>query len=476
MRRVICAIPYTSIIEQNAQEYRKVLGAGNVLEHHSSFDFGESDDPEDIGYRLRLAAENWDAPIVVTTNVQLFESLYASKTSQCRKLHNIANSVILLDEAQMIPLKYLKPCVKALSELVDNYSCTVVLCTATQPCLDGFFANEDHKVQEIAADSVALAQAFSRVRYRSDGVVSDDELVRALLDEHQALCIVNSRKQARVLFDKLAEAGADGVFHLTTMMHSCHRKKKLEEINSLLDNGSRCIVVTTCLVEAGVDLDFPVVYRAVSGVDSLVQAGGRCNRNGERDRDDSIVHVFSPADKYGVPSEVKQRVAVAQGVMPSLLEASDEPLEMESSVPAYFNRLYKAKGGSELDAKGIVPRMSELNPQASPRDGSPICVFPFSDVGADFELIEEGSFPLVIPWEKNEDAIERARRGLLTRKDQRLLSRYTVSIYLNDLKALDEAGVIEPLSANTYVLLDEGSYRDDVGLDIAGEGGDALFC
>ena len=476
MRRVICAIPYTSIIEQNAQEYRKVLGAENVLEHHSSFDYGESDDPKNLGYRLRLAAENWDAPVVVTTNVQLFESLYASKTSRCRKLHNIANSVILLDEAQMIPVKYLKPCVKALSELVNNYGCSVVLCTATQPCLDGFFAGEGHEVQEIAANPAALAKTLSRVRYQSDGAVADDSLAQSLLGQHQALCIVNSRKQARALYDMLAERNEDGVFHLTTMMHPLHRQEKIAEIKALLDADQRCIVVATCLVEAGVDFDFPVVYRAVSGVDSLVQAGGRCNREGKREKDDSIVHVFTPADDYVVPAEVEQRAAVAQSIMPSLLSVSDGYLEVEDAVSAYFNRLYKAKGERELDAKNVVPRMSQLDPRRAPRDGSPICIFPFSDVGNDFKLIEEGSFPLVIPCEENEGAIERARSGLLTRGDQRLLSRYTVSIYLNDLKALDEAGAIESLSASTYVLLDRRSYRNDVGLDIAREGGDALFC
>lgn len=260
------------------------------------------------------------------------------------------------------------------------------------------------------------------------------------------------------------------------MMHPLHRQKKIAEIKALLDADQRCIVVATCLVEAGVDFDFPVVYRAVSGVDSLVQAGGRCNREGKREKDGSIVHVFTPADHYAVPAEVEQRAAVAQSVMPSLLSVSDGYLEVEDAVPAYFNRLYKAKGERELDAKSIVPRMSQLDPRRSPRDGSPICVFPFSDVGSDFKLIEEGSFPLVIPCEENEEAVERARSGLLTRGDQRLLSRYTVSIYLNDLKALDEAGAIEPLSASTYVLLDRQSYRDDVGLDIAREGGDAIFC
>ena len=232
----------------------------------------------------------------------------------------------------MIPVKYLKPCVKALSELVNNYGCSVVLCTATQPCLDGFFAEEGHEVREIAANHAALATALSRVRYQSDGAVADDALAQSLLGQHQALCIVNSRKQARALHDKLAEQSKDGLFHLTTMMHPLHRQKKIAEIKALLDAGQRCVVVATCLVEAGVDFDFPVVYRAVSGVDSLVQAGGRCNREGKREKGASIVHVFTPADHYVVPAEVEQRAAVAQSVMPSLLSASDSCLEVEDAV------------------------------------------------------------------------------------------------------------------------------------------------
>lgn len=469
VRRVICAIPYTSIIEQNANVYREILGRENVLEHHSSFDFDDSDDPKGSCCRMRLAAENWDAPVVVTTNVQLFESLFASKTSRCRKLHNITNSVILLDEAQMIPARFLLPCVKALSELVKNYGCTVVLCTATQPCLEGYFRNEGLNVEEIARAPVALSRSLARVQYQSDGRLSDEQLASALLEHNQALCIVNSREQARFLFERLAAVGADGVYHLTTMMHSVHRKYILAEITRRLTQGERCIVVATCLVEAGVDLDFPVVYRAIAGVDSLVQAAGRCNREGKRSMRDSIVHLFTPAELYNVPSEVAQRSAVAQSVLPDLLRASDELLDVESAVPVYFKRLYRAKGKDELDAKGIVPRLSENR-----REGS-IAIFPFNDVGSDFKLIEEGSFPLVIPCEDNEAVVERVRCGLLSRSDWRTLSRYSVSLYSGDVRALDASGAIASLTSDTYILLDAGFYRDDVGLDIARAGGDALF-
>ena len=323
-RRIIFAIPYTSIIEQNAQVYREVFGDENVLEHHSSVDFDDSDDPTSVHYRMRLAAENWDAPLVVTTNVQLFETLYASKPSRCRKLHNIANSVIVLDEAQMLPLRYLKPCIKALSELVKNYGCTVVLCSATQPCLDDYFANEGLQVKEIVSNPQKLSEALSRVRYKSEGRLSDDEISERLATHKQALCIVNSRKQARVLYEKLAELlGSDAVYHLTTMMHSVHRRRILANVEDRLNKGAPCILVATSLVEAGVDIDFPSVYRALAGVDSLVQAAGRCNRAGRRDPAKSIVHLFIPADSYAIPSETVQRSVVAQSVLPQLSSSSD---------------------------------------------------------------------------------------------------------------------------------------------------------
>ena len=470
MRRVVCAIPYTSIIEQNAAVYREVLGENNVLEHHSSLDCSDSGDPGSLSSKMRLAAENWDAPVVVTTNVQLFESLFASRPSRCRKLHNLADSVILLDEAQMMPTRFLLPCVKALAELVRNYGCSVVLCTATQPCLDRFFAAEGFAVDEISSDPQALSSALARVTYRRAGSLADAQIVDELLGHDQALCIVNSRKQARCLFDGLKEAGpGEGIYHLTTAMHSVHRRQVLGSIAQRLSQGRRCIVVATCLVEAGVDLDFPVVYRAVAGVDSLVQAAGRCNREGRRPACDSEVRLFVPADPYNVPSDVAQRAQVAQSVLPGLSSASAEPLDVESLVPSYFERLYSAQSEVCLDGKDVVRRMS----QGSLQDG--IAVFPFENVGRDFKLIEEGSIPLVIPCEQTEGILERARYGALSRADWRTLSRYSVSLYSSDVWALDDAGVVEPLSSDAYVLLDDAFYRDDIGLDIARAGGDALF-
>ena len=270
-RRVVYAVPYTSIIEQNARVFRDVLGERSVLEHHANFDFDFDEEVEsyksgDAKTALRRASENWDARIVVTTNVQFFESLYANRTSRCRKLHNIANSVIVLDEAQMVPTKQLLPCLRALIELVANYGCSVVLCTATQPAFNGMLGRKGFAVREIAPAPSELFKKLKRVSYRFDGVLGDDDLAARLADRDQSLCIVNSRKQARRLHELL---DGEGSYHLTTLMHPVHRERVLNEIRQRLREGRTCRVVATSLIEAGVDVDFPVVYRALAGVDSM---------------------------------------------------------------------------------------------------------------------------------------------------------------------------------------------------------------
>lgn len=280
LSRVIYAIPFTSIIEQNAKIFQDILGRDEVLEHHCNFK--ESDDLEDVAYNSRrgLATENWDAPVVVTTNVQFFESLFHNKPSRCRKLHNIARSVIILDEAQAIPTEYMEPCLAALRELVEHYGCTIVLCTATQPALDdkSSLRMALPKIEEIVDDSKHLYEALQRTTVSFVGKLTDDELAVRLEEENQVLSIVSTKPQARALFELLQ--GHDGVFHLSTNMYPQHRRRVLDEIRTRLKQNKTCRVISTSLVEAGVDLDFPVVYRAMAGLDSIAQAAGRCNREG----------------------------------------------------------------------------------------------------------------------------------------------------------------------------------------------------
>lgn len=295
--RIIVAIPFTSIIEQTADVLRSVFGEDAVLEHHSNLD------PEKETVKSRLATENWDAPIIVTTNVQLFQSLFAAKSSSCRKLHNIVGSVIILDEAQTLPPDYLKPILSVMEGLVDYFKTSIVLCTATQPALEGHIGSmqrgseggfegiEKNKVREIMTDA-SLSEKMSRTNVSYIGTIDEwSNLAEKLIEHDQVLCIVNTRKDCRELHSLMPE----GTIHLSALMCGEHRSKVIADIKNKLKNNEAVRVVSTQLVEAGVDIDFPVVYRATAGLDSIAQAAGRCNREGLRDKGE--VYVFSPVKK-----------------------------------------------------------------------------------------------------------------------------------------------------------------------------------
>lgn len=480
MRRVIVAEPYTSIIEQNAQVYRETLGQDRVLEHHSNHEFGDDDDPQ--ARTMRLASENWDVPMVVTTNVQLFESLFASSTSRARKLHNIARSVIVLDEAQMLPIKYLAPCIRALVELVRNYGCSVVLCTATQPSLNRHFEEWGLPVREIVRDEKALSQALRRVAYQDVGRITDAELAAKLSEHCQVLCIVNSRKHARNLYRDVAGLCGDGsTFHLTTLMYPAHRQCVLAAVRRCLQKGRPCRVVATSLVEAGVDLDFPAVFRALAGLDSIVQAGGRCNREGKNPSSESIVRIFEPLSDegdggaYRIPSEIMNCIGV---VRPLLENDGVATLDSLETIQAYYDRLYRYRGDrdrnhSALDEKDIVGRMSKAVPQKTDR-GRALLSYPFAKVGADFKLIESPTCDIVVPSDKVGEEIDALRAGHATRRDMRRLGRHTVHVYEDDLKRLNDVGALTCIEAGLYVLDDRALYDEKLGLNTAASGGNAV--
>ncbi len=469
--RVICVEPYTSIIEQNAAVYREVFGEGQVLEHHCNYDF-ESDrgDGELNPNPMRLATENWDVPIVVTTNVQLFESLYACKTSRCRKLHNIARSIIVLDEAQMIPTRYLLPCVKVLAELVKHYGCTVVLCTATQPALNDYFVREGLTVHEIASHPSTLVKSLSRVCYSSLGRISDEELADCIKQQRQSLCIVNSRRQARVLFDLLSESMSDTegtLFHLSTLMYPRHRLKVIASIRDRVRSGLPCTVVSTSLVEAGVDLDFGTVFRALTGIDSIVQAAGRCNREMRRSPNESFVYLFSPEVNYAIPVEIMQRSEVACGVIPELRNVGDlMALDSLEVVEAFFGSLYAFKS---LDDKEIVKQLSNYG-----RFGS-VPSIPFAHIASQFRLVENEVFTVIVPTSENSEDISRLMEGRASRATMRRLCRYGVNVYRTDRDALYRTGVIEQVDKDLYVLTDESRYEIRTGLDLVAGGGEGVF-
>ncbi len=386
MKRIIYVIPYTSIIEQNAKVFADLLGEQNVLEHHASFDFTDGED--NLGNKRKLAAENWDMPLIVTTNVQFFESLFANKSSRCRKLHNIANSVIILDEAQMLPTEFLTPCVMALSELVHNYSSSVVLCSATQPALGDYFPKRIIP-REICDGIGDLNESFRRTRVVIRGPLSDEVLSQELAASKQSLCIVNTRKHALELFELIRDEGS---FHLSTLMCPAHRNEILKDVRTRLKDGLPCRVVSTRLIEAGVDVDFPVVYRSVCGLDSIVQSAGRCNREGRlRDAQGNPtlgeVHVFEPEQAHAnrQPAAFRRPIGVARDVMRRY-----EDILSPEAISSYFTLLYELEGKVGLDKHDIFERLEK---------GIDGFSFEFEDIAKDFKLIEDNTRAIIIPYD-----------------------------------------------------------------------------
>ena len=413
--RVIYVIPFTSIIEQTARVFRDALGpelAGHVIEHHSAFReeealramelrHGTSGDESSLqaGERMRMATENWDAPIVVTTSVQFFESLFSNRPSQCRKLHNIARSVVILDEAQTLPLTLLRPCVAMLDELTRNYRASIVLCTATQPALeavrpgganglDGGLTN----VREIVDDPKRLYETMGRATVRKPcAAITDEQLVEQLRRHEQVLCIVGTRAHARDLYLALQPHDPVHTFHLSALMCPAHRSRKLAEIKAALANGP-CRVVATTVVEAGVDIDFPHVFRAMAGLDSIAQAAGRCNREGKREPEQSIVQLFEIEGRNSI-RELRANEAAARSVLRG--QHGHDPLSL-AAIESYFDELYwhkmQGRGVDGLDKPGILALLNERAREATP-------LLPFEDVANAFRMIDSVMEPVIIPFD-----------------------------------------------------------------------------
>lgn len=459
LQRVICAIPFTSIIEQTADEYRKAfgpLGPETVLEHHSNVD----PDSEYETLQSRLAAENWDSPLVVTTNVQLFESLFAAQTSRCRKLHRIANSVIILDEAQTLPVGLLKPCLAVLRELTINYGCSVVLCTATQPALErrDRFPIGLEGVREIIAEPEELYLRMKRVDARYIGRRSDEELIGELAPRSQLLCVVNTRPHAARLYAMLLHKTNEpaGAFHLSTFMCGAHRSDVVAKIRDRLNHQQSCRVVSTQLIEAGVDIDFPVVYRALAGIDSIAQAAGRCNREGRLASGD--VFVFEPTD-VKLRGYLGSTANSAAELIPNTADLLDPAV-----VRRYFELHYwKQEGDNRWDDRSV------MNCFPTPIER---LYFQFRTASDAFRFIEEVGKPVFVPYgETGRQLIEELRAVRIDadryghgelRRLLRRLQRYAINIYEPVYNAMIDRD-IERLDTGYDVLINEGCYDDQLG-------------
>ena len=454
--RIIYAIPFTSIIEQNADVFRRFIGDDAVLEHHSNLDVK----PEKENNKSRLASENWDAPLIVTTNVQLFESLHASRTSRCRKLHNIVNSVIILDEAQQIPRDFHAPITQIMQQLSDDFGVTWVLCTATQPVLDeskNTFGQILLKgltdVREIASNPADLARKLKRVNVQlptiDDPKLSWQALSEKLASENCVLAIVNTRRQARELFDLLPDDG--NKLHLSANMCAQHRTEVITKIKNRLEKrragDQRPLrVISTQLIEAGVDVDFPVVYRAMAGLDSIAQSAGRCNREDKMDSLGKVV-VFNP-EQPAPPGFLRQGEDTTLEMIAS--RQLVDPLSPESFV-RYFS-LMNSKG--ERDKHDILGLLS-----ASHSHDAPLAI-QFRAAAEKFRLIDNKGVSIIVPFqpagEKKspvEGWIKQLEFDPSLKGVYKQLQRYTVTVPENLANALLAKHCLDT-RAGLFVLLD----------------------
>ena len=476
-RRVIYAIPYTSIIEQTADVFRhalQALGGEVLIEHHSQADAAERDETA----RSRLACENWDAPLIVTTNVQLFESLFATKTSRCRKLHNIANSVIVLDEAQQLPPQFLQPILDVLNLLVKHYGATVLLCTATQPALNTteyFDPSMNLRglagVREIIAVPDDLFDALKRVDVELpqdwNAVTPWAEVAARITAEDCVLAIVSTRKAARELHRLLPP----GTLHLSALMCGAHRKAVIAHIKARLVAKSAGIdleplrVVSTQLVEAGVDIDFPAVFRALAGLDSIAQAAGRCNREGRLPGRGRVV-VFVPP----TPPPAGHLRKAAQACISSLHGHHTDPLA-RGLFANYFRQFYATV---DLDAKRIVPMLTV----------QPDLAVQFRSAAQAFRLVDdEDSATMVVRYAEHAQEIDKLLASLAVdgpaRWLMRKLQRYTVSIHQRLATQMLAQGSLTLPMPGLYVQVNaENLYDPQLGLvleaDVFNPGGFAI--
>ncbi len=448
--RIIYVIPYTSIIEQNADVFRAAVGDDQVIEHHSNLD------EDDSTPKARLAAENWDAPVIVTTSVQFFESLFAAKASRCRKLHNIANSVVILDEAQLVPVEFLEPILATIQLLSEHYGVTFVICTATQPAFEaredfpGFPGFPKESVREIIRDVPRLYNDLRRVDVQPVDTKTTrtwEEIAGELKKYNRVLCVVSDRNSCRELHRLMPE----GTYHLSALMCAQHRSDLIAEIKGKLKSRDPVRVVSTQLVEAGVDMDFPVVYRAMAGLDSIAQAAGRCNRERKLNAEGKLgkVIVFVPPRK--APAGILRKAAETASRL--LEQGLDDPIDHSVFAP-YFAELYwKA---NSLDSKKII---SLLTPNTDE------CGIQFRSAAEAFRIIDDSrQRTLLVPYREGKKLIEKLRFLGPERWLLRKLQRYSVNIYTEQFHTLRDRGSIEEVQQGIFVLTSGVEYDDTIGL------------
>lgn len=448
-KRIIIAIPYTSIITQTASVLRNIFGKENVLEHHSNVDRSAFDDKE-LAQKMKLATENWDYPIIVTTNVQLFESLFSNKPSDCRKLHNIAKSVLILDEVQTLPTDFLQPIVDTFDTLKRVFGASILFTTASQPVLSGLIQGTNpfvsfeglSNINEIIPEGTNLHDRLRRVELKFEKNPKNyDEVAENLSHHSRVLCIVNTRNDAREIYTRLPKEGI--CLHLSRMMCPDHVMETIDNVKLALKESSNTTirVVATQLIEAGVDIDFPMVFRQEAGLDSVLQAAGRCNREGKLGTGSTIVFGLQKPLPSGFMTQTNNaRLAIMDREYDWF-----SPKAME----AYFKQLYSRV--SSFDKKNIKDLLYKDEMQ-------------FETAASAFHLIDDNTVSVIVNWKNSMDLVERLLNKGPYYSLMKALSQFSVNVRNGDMKKLTEAGAIEEVLEGIYVIRDQSFYSDEVGL------------
>ncbi len=411
LKRIVLAVPFLTVIEQTAREYRQVFAGfpeNFVLEHHSLAGLGEESEHRDADgnqeRQRRLLAENWDAPIVLTTNVQLLESLFSNRPSSCRKLHSLMNSVILFDEAQSLPQHLAVPTLAALSHLSAAFHSSVVFATATQPAFDSLdqavakHAASGWKPVEMVPEHSQMFESLKRVNVawpKSGEKRAWADLAAEIRDTDQALIVVNLKRHALALLEAMGDT--PDVFHLSTNLCAEHRRAVLDTVRARLKAGQPCRLISTQCVEAGVDVDFPKVYRALAPLEAIAQAAGRCNREGRMNAKGQLgeVVVFDPDEgdekRRGYPTFAYYQATEVTRTMLAL--NGDLDINNPAVFQTYYRRLYNLNDPTNQN--------TELSEAIKTRD--------FVEVARGYRLIDQDTIQVLVPWADRWDTFTKLR-------------------------------------------------------------------
>lgn len=452
LRRIIIAIPYTSIIEQTAGVLRDIFGSENVLEHHSQVSYKEIEG-SDLNNKMRLASDNWDYPIIVTTNVRLFESMFSNKPGACRRLHNMARSVIIFDEIQTLPIPYYSVILQGLETYNRIFGSTILLTTASQPPLSGNIrgCNPFVECHGLEKDPVAIIPhdenlwlPLKRVSlYFETSRLSYDELAERISSLPRVLCIVNTRKIAQQIFMRVNKD--ESLIHLSRLMCPSHIKERLRIIREKLEDENASIrVISTQLIEAGVDVDFPIVFRQEAGLDSIIQASGRCNREG-RLKGFGKTYIFGLSENNAMPPGFISKGNNARLDMPDGMDWFSD-----AAMKDYFRRLYSKVDSFDADNTYEDLKFGALK---------------FETASRNFKYIDDNSIQVVVNWGESSKLIEKYKANGSSYRLMKELGQFSVSLSKHDFKVLMDAGSVQEIG-NIYFLSDPLAYDDEIGVKV----------